>query len=110
MANYSLLEKDTRDNWVDGSNIYQKTVVSGPLVVGYQDIPHGIVGMGLLVGIEAMVKINGKWRSLSFASTSALASNIGVVVSDTAIGVNLGGAYAGQEPTEANFTLRYTKA
>jgi len=49
LKNFSTTEKDTGLKWIDGRNIYEKTIIFGAVGTGAQSVAHGITGLDFVI-------------------------------------------------------------
>lgn len=107
MANFKTVEQDTRNNWIDGKNVYEKTLVLGTLPVGFTAFPHGIVGLDRLIDVVGAYRnlSNGTWLLFNHPGTTA-GNSVNITVDQTDVRVNQSQTGFG----DAIVVLRYTKA
>ena len=107
------VELDTGQTWVDGKRIYKKTIDIGrlPSTPSEKFVAHNITGMHMLVKIEASAKnsTTGVYYPLPYlyGTDSTGSSNIGVTVTNTGVGVHVGGDRSDLDTCYV--TIYYTK-
>lgn len=111
-VSYSTAEQDTGLKWIDGKDIYQKTIEFGTMPVNEEkDVAHGISNLAFLVDIEFVVynATSNQWRLMPAISR-------GNVMAQSVYGVDsqyvfvLGGQAADVDSDWSGIvTIRYTK-
>lgn len=97
--------------WIDGSNLYQKTVRIQPLPNKKEtNYPHGISNMDEVIDVRGIAKISGNFGNIPYtetgASLSSLSWNISMSVNTTNIVLNSNSDWS----SGSGFvTIRYTK-
>ena len=114
---YSTEEQDTGLKWIDGKNIFQKTIVYNGTMSTSIQISHNIVDFGEFLGIKSgaitrsgvgFKPIPGTAIVNSGASLSAGYSCNIATVSDTSVTMEMGTEIV-SSVTSLQFTLLYTK-
>lgn len=107
VTEYSTTEKIV-GKWIDGSDIYEKTLSVESLTVGETSIQHGIQNADRLIDVYGTALYDSKYIFIPYVSTNAI-YNIGIGnFSTTTIDVGIGSGFSGGL-TDATITLRYTK-
>lgn len=107
-GNYSTSEKDTGFKWVDGKNIYKKTINFGALPNNTsKDVSLGITGLDYVIDIFGTAINSGKTvLPLPFVS-STLANGVALVVNTgSTVGIITG---SDRSSYSAYVTVLYTK-
>lgn len=111
-GNYSYNEIDTGYTWVDGSEIYKKTIHTGALpntatTISFQ---HNVANLKDVVKIEGVATDGATHfsRNLPMASVTAFIGQVSIGVSDTVVDVTTGGDRSSY--TDSYVTIWYTKS
>lgn len=78
LPDYSTTEQKTGRKWIDGRDIWEKTIVGTTIVGGATTRkPHGISDLSVLIDCTIMAHFqdNGYWRALNFAYNNGLQIN-----------------------------------
>ena len=106
--NYSTTEQNTGLKWVDGSDIYQRTLVVNNLSVenGVRfTLPHGIVNIGKMISLECCMHTD----ETDFAGGVFLTPNASVFCTDTNISLSFPATWQASLDRVWYFTIKYTK-
>ena len=109
---YSETEHITGDKWIDGSDIYEKTIALTSLSSNTtNNIAHNISNLGTLIDAFGYMKLaSGEQRPIPMNYWEANWSICIFECKATTIGVWLGGSYGGNVAFSSGWlTLRYTK-
>lgn len=109
---YSETEHITGDKWIDGSDIYEKTIALTSLSSNTtNNIAHNISNLGTLIDAFGYMKLaSGEQRPIPMNYWDANWSICIFECKATTIGVWLGGSYGGNVAFSSGWlTLRYTK-
>ena len=106
---YSTTEHNTGKKWIDGKDIYSKTVNCTILDFVDARTPHGISNLNEIIKIEGKsLAYNGQTRPVPFVYQGPLSWACGVVVDATDIILEAGSDFYAYHKT-ATITLEYTK-
>lgn len=106
---YSTTEQKTGQKWIDGKDIWQKTLTAVSASTGETTLTHGISDFGEMIQAFGKVEYNSKDVPLPYVSTNAQ-YNIGVGNCDAnGIDIGIGGGFSGGV-TNVRLTLLYTKS
>lgn len=109
---YFSTERATGESWINGKQIYTKTIAVAPLpnaaTVAY---PHGIVGMTLVIGYSGQAQQAGFPGAtaaivLPYVESTLKANDIEVNVDNTNINIITGANYSAYSGT---VTIKYVK-
>lgn len=116
-VNYSTDEQDTGLTWIDGSKIYEKTVVLESVSAGLsQTIAHGITGIAQVIGYDLMPLIaHGGLAGITLNSFNSATASINAqwsvsceAVTDTNIVLTVGSSIV-SDITQLAVRIRYLK-
>lgn len=106
---YSTTEHKTGKKWIDGKDIYSKTVDCTILDSVDARTPHNISNLNEIIKIEGKsLAYNGQTRPIPFVYHGTLSWSCGIVVDATDIVLEAGSDFYAYHKT-ATITLEYTK-
>lgn len=111
-VDYSTTEQDTGRKWIDGKNIYQKTIYyAGGTSGGTYTIPHGISNLGKVVRCDGICNDSrGDNQNMCIPRVDAEGANFGISsVNDTNIIFSYSSLWA-ERLIDLYITIQYTKA
>ena len=104
---YSTDEKITGEKWIDGRDIYKKTVTLGAMPnVSSKDIPHNIINLGYLIRCDGTMNNGTSYYPLPSVSASSFVNQIQISVNEISISITTTGGWSNWSGT---VTLYYTK-
>ena len=108
---YSTTEKIV-GTWIDGSNLYQKTINFGALPnATTKNVPHSISNLKKIIDMKGYMSNNTNFQPLPFASMyyPQGSTNYSISVSATKTNVSITTWYNFSDYTESYVILQYTK-
>lgn len=108
-ADYSLSEIDTGAKWVDGKNIYKKTIYQSSVPVGNNTISHNISNLGLCIKVEGF-EVSAANSTLSIPSLGGLDSLSDNFASFWVVDTTEVKLFTSLALTDVYITLYYTKS